>query len=72
MKHYLLVLAIAASPLLANAADVKIDIGNVRIQAPGVTITFGTRDNRGYYWDGERLIQSGVTSREELVRVTRD
>ena len=21
-------------------------------QAPGVTISFGSRDNRGYYWDG--------------------
>ena len=53
MKKLFLLIAVALSPLLTHAADVKIDIGNIRIQAPGVTVTFGTRDNRGYYWDGE-------------------
>lgn len=47
MKKLLLILTLATSPLLATAIDL-----NVGIQAPGVTITFGTRDPRGYYWDG--------------------
>lgn len=52
MKKFILAAAIAATPLLAGATDVNVNLGNVRIQAPGVTVTFGTRDNRGYYWDG--------------------
>ena len=51
MKNFLLTVVMAASPLLATAADLKVDIGSIRIQAPGVTVTFGTRDTRGYYWD---------------------
>jgi hypothetical protein len=38
--------------LLANAADININLGGTRVQAPGVSVTFGSRDNRGYYWDG--------------------
>lgn len=52
MKKFILAAVIAAAPLLASATDVNVNLGNVRIQAPGVTITFGSRDNRGYYWDG--------------------
>lgn len=52
MKKLLLAALIAASPLLANAVDVNVNLGNVRVQAPGVTVTFGSRDDRGYYWDG--------------------
>ena len=52
MKKFILAAAIAATPLLAGATDVNLNLGNVRIQAPGVTVTFGARDNRGYYWDG--------------------
>lgn len=52
MKKFILAAAIAAAPLLASATDVNVNLGNVRIQAPGVTVTFGSRDNRGYYWDG--------------------
>lgn len=52
MKKLLLAIAIATSPLLASAADININLGGTRIQAPGVTITFGSRDDRGYYWDG--------------------
>lgn len=52
MKKFILAAAIAATPLLAGATDVNVNLGNVRIQAPGVTVTFGARDNRGYYWDG--------------------
>ena len=52
MKKFILAAAIAAAPLLANASDVNVNLGSVRIQAPGVTVTFGARDTRGYYWDG--------------------
>lgn len=53
MKKILLAMLIAASPMLATAADINVNLGGVRVQAPGVTITFGSRDNRGYYWDGQ-------------------
>lgn len=52
MKKLAIALVVTASPLLAFSNDVRVDIGGVRIQAPGVTITFGSRDTRGYYWDG--------------------
>lgn len=52
MKKLLLALSIAASPLLAQAVDVNVNVGNMRIDAPGVSVTFGSRDTRGYYWDG--------------------
>lgn len=52
MHKFLIAAALAAVPLLAPAADIKVDIGNVRVQAPGVTVTFGSRNDRGYYWDG--------------------
>lgn len=37
----------------AGAADVNVRVDGVRIDAPGVSITFGSRDSRGYYWDGD-------------------
>lgn len=52
MKRILITSLLAAAPLLASAADININLGNVRIDAPGVSVTFGTRDTRGYYWDG--------------------
>jgi len=52
MHKFLIAAALAAVSLLAPAADIKVDIGNVRVQAPGVTVTFGSRNDRGYYWDG--------------------
>jgi len=52
MKKILLALSIAAAPLLAQAVDVNVNVGNMRIDAPGVSVTFGSRDPRGYYWDG--------------------
>jgi len=59
MKKCLLIsLVLSASPLLANAGDLQIDISGLRIQAPGVTVTFGSRDDRGYYWDGEEYRDS--------------
>lgn len=54
MKNVLLVGVLALAPLVASATDLKVDISGLRIQAPGVTVTFGTRDSRGYYWDGEQ------------------
>ncbi|GAA5786812.1 hypothetical protein GCM10007860_25240 [Chitiniphilus shinanonensis] len=47
MKKYLLIAALAALPLLGQAADVDVSIG-----APGISIHIGDRDHRGYYWDG--------------------
>lgn len=52
MNKLVLAALLAASPLFVQAADVRVDIGSVRVQAPGVTVTFGSRDNRGFYWDG--------------------
>lgn len=52
MKKLLLAALLAASPLFAEAADINVDIGSVRVQTPGATITFGSRNDRGYYWDG--------------------
>lgn len=55
MKTKLLLCAfLCASPILSMAGDFQIDLGGLRIQAPGVTVTFGSRDSRGYYWDGEK------------------
>jgi len=52
MKKLIACALIALSPMLAHAVDVNVNLGNVRIDAPGATITFGSRDKRGYYWDG--------------------
>ncbi len=52
MKKLLLATMIAASPMFAHAVDINVDIGSVRVQTPGATITFGSRNERGYYWDG--------------------
>ncbi|AXS79881.1 DUF2502 domain-containing protein [Dechloromonas sp. HYN0024] len=53
MKKLLLAAVIASAPLLASATDINVNLGGMRIQAPGVTVTFGSQDNRGYYWDGQ-------------------
>lgn len=52
MQKFLLAVFIASTPLLVHAGDINVNLGSVRVQAPGVSVTFGTRDNRGYYWDG--------------------
>ena len=52
MKTFALALVLASVSMLSHANDVRVDLGGVSIQAPGVTVTFGSRDNRGYYWDG--------------------
>lgn len=52
MRHLITAALLAATTLGSLAADVDVNIGSGRIQAPGVSITFGSRDNRGYYWDG--------------------
>lgn len=52
MNRLLLALLFSTLPTLTNAAEINIDLGGTRIETPGMTITFGTRDRRGYYWDG--------------------
>lgn len=52
MKKILMLVALATAPLFAQALDLNVNLGNTRIEAPGVTVTFGSRDTRGYYWDG--------------------
>lgn len=52
MKKILLAALIAVTPLFAGATDVRVDVGSVRVQAGGVTVTFGSRNDRGNYWDG--------------------
>lgn len=51
MRKLVFAALIAACPLISTA-DINVDVGSVRIQTPGVTVTFGSRDRRGYYWDG--------------------
>lgn len=52
MKKIILAALLVASPLLANAVDINVNLGSVRVDAPGVSVTFGSRNDRGYYWDG--------------------
>ena len=53
MKNIILAALIGTASLCAYAVDVNVNVGNVRVQGPGgVTVTFGSRDTRGYYWDG--------------------
>lgn len=52
MKIFLIAALIAGIPLLAHAGDVNVNLGSVRVGAPGVSVTFGSRNDRGYYWDG--------------------
>lgn len=53
VKKFILAALVASAPLVANAVDINVNLGGTRIQTPGgTTITFGTRDPRGYYWDG--------------------
>ena len=52
MKKLLLAAVFAVAPLLVHAVDINVDVGDVRVHAPGVNVTFGSRDSRGYYWDG--------------------
>lgn len=50
MRKLILAALITVTPLLAQAIDVN--ISGLRVEAPGVTVTFGSRNNQGYYWDG--------------------
>lgn len=50
------VLLTLASPLVAQPASAN---GAVVRLAPGVTLSFGDRDPRGYYWDGDRWREPG-------------
>ena len=52
MKKLVLAAVFAVVPLLVHAVDINVDVGDVRVHAPGVNVTFGSRDSRGYYWDG--------------------
>lgn len=45
-KTALLFCVLLGMPLLANAGV------SININTPGVSISIGDRDNRGYYWDG--------------------
>lgn len=55
MKPLLLSLLIGTAALSAQAADININLGNVRVNVPGtgVTVTFGSRNESGHYWDGQ-------------------
>jgi len=52
MKKLILAGLIAISPLFVQAADVNNHVGGDRVQTPAGKHTFGSRDSRGYYWDG--------------------
>ncbi|WP_354677719.1 DUF2502 domain-containing protein [Cupriavidus plantarum] len=53
MKKTVLAGVLACSAWTAGAADVNVAIGTPGMQGPAVVISFGSRDSRGYYWDGE-------------------
>ncbi|WP_298397803.1 DUF2502 domain-containing protein [Azonexus hydrophilus] len=59
MKKFLCAALIAATPLLAGASDIRVDVGSLRVQTGGVTVTFGSRNDRGYYWDGYEWREPG-------------
>jgi hypothetical protein len=60
IRHSIAAALLAATAFGSMAADVNVNVGSGRIQAaPGVTITFGSRDNRGYYWDGYQYRDPG-------------
>lgn len=59
MKKILLAALVTVLPLLSVAADINVNLGGMRIQAPGVSVTFGSQDNRGYYWDGQAYRDPG-------------
>ena len=45
--------ALVLAPTLAPAVDINVNVGSVRVEGPGgVSVTFGSRNDRGYYWDG--------------------
>ena len=52
MKRLFGCLLLAALPALAPAGDVQVNVGSIRVETGGTTISFGERDRRGYYWDG--------------------
>ncbi|HHV49308.1 DUF2502 domain-containing protein [Azonexus hydrophilus] len=52
MKKILCTILIACSPVLSSASELRVDIGSVRVQSGDVTVTFGSRNDRGHYWDG--------------------
>jgi hypothetical protein len=53
MNKLLMLLPLAALPFVAQASDVRVNvgIGAPAVVAPG-TYKYGDRDKRGYYWDG--------------------
>ena len=54
-KPLLLALLIGTAALSAQATDININLGNMRVNVPGtgVTVTFGSRNESGHYWDGQ-------------------
>jgi hypothetical protein len=53
MKKVLILALLTLSPLVSQATDVNVNLGGTRITSGGMTIQFGDRDKRGYYWDGK-------------------
>lgn len=54
MKKLFGLLLLAAIPLSVHATDIQINLDGAKIQSVKNSITFGSRDKRGYYWDGEQ------------------
>jgi hypothetical protein len=52
MNRILLLALLAGLPVFAQASDVRINVDGLKIQSGNTTLTFGDRDKRGYYWDG--------------------
>jgi len=52
MRNFVAAAMILGTSLVVSANDINVNVGSVRIQTPGLTVTFGSQDRRGYYWDG--------------------
>lgn len=53
MKRLLVWALLPGCAALASATDVNVKVDGLKIQSGNMTITFGDRDKRGYYWDGK-------------------
>ncbi|KXB30792.1 hypothetical protein AT959_08670 [Dechloromonas denitrificans] len=54
MKSVFGLVLLLGLPIFVQANDVRINVDGPRVQGSKTTITFGSRDKRGYYWDGNQ------------------
>lgn len=54
MKRMYGLVLLVGLPLFAQANDVRVNVDGPRVQGGKVNVTYGSRDKRGYYWDGNQ------------------